>query len=53
MINYPIKYLGSSRFSIASKAKDFKEANQQVQKALEQIKTKVKEKKLIFESEEK
>ncbi len=52
-MNVEIKYLGSSRFSIASKAKDFKEANQQVQKALEQIKTKVKEKKLIFESEEK
>ncbi len=51
--NVEIRYLGSSKFSISSKGKDFKEANHQVQTALEQIKSRAKEKKLIFESEEK
>lgn len=51
--NVEIHYLGSSKFMIAAKAKDFKQANLQVQNAIEQIKTKAKEKKLIFESEEK
>lgn len=48
-----IKYLGSSKFSISSKAKDFKQANNQVLAAIEQIKNKAKEKKLLFESDEK
>lgn len=48
-----IRYLGSSKFSIFAKAKDFKEANQKIQNAIEQIKAKAKEKKLVFETEEK
>lgn len=48
-----IAYLGSSNFLISAKAKDFKEANLQVQSAIEQIKSKAREKKLIFESDEK
>jgi len=51
--NVEIKYLGSSKFSISSKAKDFKQANSQVLAALEQIKNKAKEKKIFFEAEEK
>lgn len=48
-----IHYLGSSKFSVNAKAKDFKDANTKVQIAIEQIKNKAKEKKLIFESEDK
>jgi len=51
--NVEISYLGSSKFSISAKGKDFKEANQKIQNAIDKIKSKVKEKKLIFESEEK
>lgn len=51
--NVEISYLGSSKFSIFAKAKDFKEANQKIQSAIEKIKSKTKEKKLIFEAEEK
>ena len=51
--NVEISYLGSSKFSISAKAKDFKEANIKIQTAIDKIKSRVKEKKLIFESEEK
>ena len=51
--NVEISYLGSSKFSISSKAKDFKQANTQVLEAIELIKNKSKEKKLFFESDEK
>ncbi|MEM4259153.1 MAG: S1 RNA-binding domain-containing protein [Candidatus Pacearchaeota archaeon] len=47
--NVEISYLGSSKFAISSKGKDFKEANYKVQTAIEQIKNKAKEKKIIFE----
>lgn len=47
--NIEIGYLGSSKFAISAKGKNFKEANQKVQKAIEQIKNKAKESKLIFE----
>jgi len=48
-----MSYLGSSKFMIAAKAKDFKEANIQVQNAIEKIRNNAREKKLIFEAEEK
>jgi len=48
-----ISYLGSSKFSISAKAKDFKQANSQVQAAIEQIRKKAKENKLFFDAEEK
>jgi translation initiation factor 2 alpha subunit (eIF-2alpha) len=51
--NVEISYLGSSKFSLFAKAKDFKEANQKIQSAIEKIKSKAKEKKLVFEAEEK
>jgi translation initiation factor 2 alpha subunit (eIF-2alpha) len=44
-----IRYLGSSKFSISSKGADIKKANHTVQIAIETIKSKAKEKKLIFE----
>ena len=47
-----IKYLGSSKFSVSSKGKDFKEANNKILQAIESIKAKAKEKKLLFESDE-
>jgi translation initiation factor 2 alpha subunit (eIF-2alpha) len=51
--NVEISYLGSSKFSISAKGKDFKQANHQVLTAIEQIKNKAKERKLIFDSDEK
>lgn len=51
--NVDISYLGSSRFSVSASAKDFKQANHHVQSAIEQIKNKAKEKKLLFDSDEK
>jgi translation initiation factor 2 alpha subunit (eIF-2alpha) len=48
-----IRYLGSSKFSLSAKGKDFKEANNKVLSAIEQIKNKAREKKLLFECEEK
>ncbi|HLF54062.1 MAG TPA: S1 RNA-binding domain-containing protein [Candidatus Nanoarchaeia archaeon] len=51
--NVEINYLGSSKFSISAKARDFKQANLQVHEAIEQIKNKAKEKKVLFEAEEK
>lgn len=45
-----IRYLGSSKFSVSAKGKDFKEAANKVQSAIEQIKNKSKEKKILFES---
>ncbi len=47
--NGDIKYLGSSRFSISFKARDFKEANKKLLDALEEIKSRAKEKKAHFE----
>jgi len=44
-----ITYLGSSKFSLSAKAKDFKEANHKIIQAIESIKTKAKEKRIIFE----
>jgi translation initiation factor 2 alpha subunit (eIF-2alpha) len=44
-----IRYLGSSKFSIIAKAKDFKEANAKLQKLLSQMEKKAKEKKVFFE----
>ncbi len=48
-----IRYLGSSKFSISSKGKDFKQAANKVLSAIETMKNKAKEKKLLFECEEK
>lgn len=48
-----ISYLGGSRFSISAEGKDFKEANQKVSQALEEIEKRAKEKKLIIEIKEK
>lgn len=48
-----ISYLGSSRFSIMAKARDFKSANTKVSKTIEQLKQKAREKRLFFELEEK
>jgi translation initiation factor 2 alpha subunit (eIF-2alpha) len=51
--NIEIHYLGSSKFSLSAKGKDFKQANHKVLTAIEQIKNKSKEKKFLFESDEK
>lgn len=48
-----IHYLGSSQFSITAIAKDFKEANQILDKIIEEIETKAKSKKMFFELKEK
>ncbi|MCU0642014.1 MAG: S1 RNA-binding domain-containing protein [archaeon] len=48
-----IRYLGSSKFSVSSTGKDFKDANHRVQAAIDVLKGKIKEKKVIFECEEK
>ncbi len=48
-----IRYLGSSKFSISSTGKNFKEANHKVLQAIEIMKNKYKERKIIFECEEK
>lgn len=45
-----ISYLGSGQFSVEASAADFKEANQVVEKAIEQIQKRAKEKKMIFEA---
>ena len=52
-ISAKIKYLGSSKFSIEIQAKDFKEANKQLLSALDQIQSKAKQKKALFEIMEK
>lgn len=44
-----INYLGGGAFSILVSANDFKEANHKLEKLLEQIEKKAKEKKVIFE----
>ena len=44
-----IHYLGSSKFSITTKAKDFKEANIKLQKIIDIMAKKAKEKKVFFE----
>ena len=51
--NVKINYLGSSKFSIESTAKDYKEAEHAVNKAIKQIEAKAKEKKAFFELKEK
>ena len=48
-----INYLGSSKFSITAKAKNFKEANKKLSSALEQIQHKAKQKNAQFEIIEK
>ncbi len=47
-----IRYLGSSQFSLAATAKDFKEADHKVNIALEYIEKQAKEKKAHFELKE-
>ncbi|HVY01227.1 MAG TPA: hypothetical protein VHA12_00490 [Candidatus Nanoarchaeia archaeon] len=47
--NVDISYLGSGKFSIEATAADFKQANATVEKYVEQIQKKAKEKKMIFE----
>lgn len=51
--NVCIRYLGSSQFSITAKAVEFKDANNKVESALEQIAKKAKERKAAFELKEK
>jgi translation initiation factor 2 alpha subunit (eIF-2alpha) len=51
--NADIRYLGSSKFSVEATAKDFKEAEHSVDKVIQQIETKAREKKAIFEAKEK
>ena len=55
ILNEPLEihYLGSGNFSISSKAKDFKEAEQALQKSLSSIEKKAREKKAVFELKEK
>ena len=48
-----IKYLGSSKFSIETQAKDFKEANKKIIAAIEKIKERAKAKHAAFEFKEK
>ncbi|MBS3091369.1 hypothetical protein J4217_02890 [Candidatus Pacearchaeota archaeon] len=48
-----ISYLGSSQFAISCIGRDFKEANQKLDKAIEEIKAKAKDKKAFFELKEK
>mgnify|MGYP001585905612 FL=1 len=47
--NIEIRYLGSSRFSISAKARDFKEANKKLSSILQNIERKAKERKAHFE----
>ncbi len=48
-----ISYLGSSQFSITTKAKDFKEANLKLQAIIKDVEVKAKSKKCFFELKEK
>lgn len=48
-----ISYLGSSQFSITTKAKDFKEANNKLNTILDKISKAAKDKKCFFELKEK
>jgi translation initiation factor 2 alpha subunit (eIF-2alpha) len=48
-----IKYLGSSQFSVSASANEFKEANSKVQRVIDEIEKRAKEKKLFFELKEK
>lgn len=48
-----IKYLGSSKFAITAKGKDFKEANTKMNSMLSQIEKRAKEKKAFMEIKEK
>ncbi|MBI3334167.1 hypothetical protein HYZ97_01665 [Candidatus Pacearchaeota archaeon] len=50
--NAAIRYLGSSQFLVEVKARDFKEANTTMQKALETITRRAKEKKAFLEVKE-
>ena len=45
-----VNYLGSGKFSVEASAADFKEANHTVEKAIEQIQKKAKDKKMAFEA---
>ncbi len=51
--NVDIHYLGSSKFSLSLKEKDFKEANKKIASILEELKTKAKAKHALFEIIEK
>ncbi|MEK6933790.1 MAG: hypothetical protein AABW75_02855 [Nanoarchaeota archaeon] len=51
--NLDIRYLGSSKFSISAKAKDFKEAEHKLSSTLTEIESRAKNKKAIFEIKEK
>jgi len=44
-----ISYLGSSRFSVIAKAKEFKDANLKISKSLLSMENRAKEKKIFFE----
>ncbi len=48
-----IRYLGSSQFSVSTKAKDFKEANSLLNSKIDNIEKKAKEKKVFLEIKEK
>jgi len=48
-----IHYLGSSQFSLSAKGKEFKEADNKVQKAIKLIQERAKEKKALLEIKEK
>lgn len=49
--NIEIRYLGSSRFSLSVKSKDFRDANAKIEQAIAQIKEKAHQKKLEFKAE--
>lgn len=56
VLNIPdmeIRYLGSSRFSISTKAGNFKEANHKLEEALGKIEARAKSRKVHFELKEK
>jgi len=48
-VDVDVHYLGSSKFSISASAKDFKEANEKLEAALEEIKKRAEKKKAVFE----
>ena len=52
-LNTEIRYLGSSRFSIEVKAKNYKAANHKLETILKQIEAKAKQLKLKLEVKEK
>jgi translation initiation factor 2 alpha subunit (eIF-2alpha) len=47
--NVVVHYLGSGKFSVSATAQDFKEVNQRVDNAIEEMSKRAKDKKLVFE----